>query len=227
MVDWPFDSTRRDQLSAQLSGTAGISTFPAGASPANGVSIAEVQRAIWGQIAGTATGENGITTFPAAAAPADTVSLAEVLREIFDQAEKAVSVAAAVLSTGVTKFTIAGGPILITQLISICQVGSDSTAATLQWSADGTQGSAATFTGASASRANQAAGDMIICNFTALTTAPDLVANGVGLGPVIARTGIIVPAGIITTTVGSGPTTTGTYTHHLRYRPLSRGVTVV
>ena len=172
-------------------------------------------------------GAGGVPVFPSAVAPADGASLAEVLREIYDQAEKAVSTAAALLVTGTTKFTIAGGPILITQLLSICQVGSDTTAATLQWSADGTQGSAATFTGASASRASQAAGDMIICNFTALTTAPDLVANGVGLGPVIARTGIIVPAGIITTTVGSGPTTTATYTHHLRYRPLARGVTVV
>jgi hypothetical protein len=173
------------------------------------------------------SGGVGVAGYPSSAAPADGVSIAEVLREIYDQSEKAVQTAAALLVTGATKFTIAGGPILITQLLSICQVGADATAATLQWSADGTQGSAATFTGASASRANQAAGDMIICNFTALTTAPDLVANGVGLGPVIARTGIIVPAGIITTTVGSGPTTTATYTHHLRYRPLSRGVTVV
>lgn len=142
-----------------------------------------------------------------------------------EQADRSCVTGAALLVTGTTAFTIAGGPIHIFSLLSICMVGADSTAATLQWSADGTAGSATTFTGASASRANQAAGDMIIANLTALATAPDLVANGVGLGPVLAR-GIIVPAGIITTTVGSGPTTTGTYKHYLRYRPLGTGVSV-
>lgn len=154
-----------------------------------------------------------------------TGSVLERLTDLEDQAERAVVTGAALLVTGTTAFTIAGGPIHIFCLLSICMVGADSTAATLRWSADGTAGSAATFTGASASRASQAAGDMIVCNFTALTTAPDLVANGVGLGPVLTN-GIIVPAGIITTTVGSGPTTTGTYKHYLRYRPLGTGVTV-
>lgn len=152
-------------------------------------------------------------------------SLFERFEFLQQNADRAVATGAAVLATGTTVFTIVGGPIHIFNLLSICQVASDSTAATLQWSADGTQGAAATFTGASASRANQAVGDMIVCNFTALSTAPDLVANGVGLGPVLAR-GIIVPAGIITSTIGSGPTVTGTYKHFLRYRPLGPGVTV-
>jgi len=132
---------------------------------------------------------------------------------------------AAILANGTTLFTVAGGPIKILDLFCYCIVGGDAAASTLQYSADGTVGAATTFTGASASRANQAAGDMIICNLTALSTAPDLVAAGVGLGPVLAR-GVIVPAGIITTTVGSGPTTTGTYKHYLRYRPLGTGVSV-
>jgi hypothetical protein len=34
-----------------------------------------------------------------------------------------------------------------------------------------------------------------------------------------------VPAGIITTTIAIG-STTGTWTHNLRYKPLARGVTV-
>lgn len=152
-------------------------------------------------------------------------SLYERIEYIQQNADRAVATGAALLATGTTIFTVAGGPIHLFSLLSICMVGSDSTAATLQWSADGTVGAAATFTGASASRANQAAGDFIVCNFTALSTAPDLVANGVGLGPVLAR-GIIVPAGIITSTVGSGPTTTATYKHYLRYRPLGPGITV-
>lgn len=152
-------------------------------------------------------------------------SVLERLEDMIDQAERCVSTGAALLVTGTTAFTVAGGPIKILGLLSLCMVGSDSTAATLQWSADGTDGAATTFTGASGSRANQAAGDMIICNLTALTTAPDLVAAGVGLGEVVTR-GVYVPAGIITTTVGSGPTTTGTYKHYLRYRPMGPGVTV-
>jgi hypothetical protein len=267
---------RQEYMQALLAGTFGLASFPAGASPANDVSLAEVIRAIWGILNGTASGENGvatwptaavygnnvslaeviawimdgvrrgtgtalatnesladilyatngIATFPSAAVPANSASLAAVLRENYNQSERGIASSAAVLATGTTIFTVAGGPILIKQLLSICQVGADSTAATLQWSADGTLGSATTFTAASASRANQAAGDAIVCNFTALNTAPDLVANGVGLGPVIARTGIHVPAGIITTTIGSGPTTTGTYIHYMRYAPMSRGVTV-
>lgn len=152
-------------------------------------------------------------------------SFLERNEDVIEQAARAVVSGAALLVTGTTVFTVAGGPIKILNLLSICMVGADATAATLQWSADGTAGSAATFTGASASRANQAAGDMIICNLTALTTAPDLVANGVGLGSVVTR-GVIVPAGIITTTVGSGPTTTGTYKHYLRFEPLANGVSV-
>lgn len=154
-----------------------------------------------------------------------TGSVYERLSDLEDQAERSLVTGAALLVTGTTVFTIAGGPIHIFSLLSICMVGADSTAATLQWSADGTVGAATVFTAASASRANQAAGDMIICNFTALSTAPDLVTAGVGLGPVLTR-GVIVPAGIITTTVGSGPTTTGTYKHYMRYRPLATGVTI-
>jgi len=126
--------------------------------------------------------------------------------------------------TGTTIFTVAGGPIHLFALVSECVTANDATASTLQWSADGTVGAATTFTGASASLANAAAGTFAVCNFTALTTAPDLVTTGVGLGPVLAR-GIIVPAGIITTTIAVG-STTGTWKHHMRYRPLGRGVTV-
>jgi hypothetical protein len=153
-------------------------------------------------------------------------SIFERLQDLIEQSDRNVVTGAALLVTGTTVFTVAGGPIIIQALLSLCMVGSDSTAATLQWSADGTVGAATTFTAASASRANQAAGDMIVCNFTALATAPDLVAAGVGLGPVLTKSGIIVPAGIITTTVGSGPTTTGTYKHYMRFRPLAPGVTV-
>lgn len=86
-------------LQAEVSGGAGIATFPAGAAAANGVSLAEVIRYIQDQVInGTGTvldtntslygvlaGASGIPTFPAAAAPANSVSLAEVIRSIYDR----------------------------------------------------------------------------------------------------------------------------------------------
>lgn len=152
-------------------------------------------------------------------------SMLERLEDLAEIEERVSVSTAQLLVTGTTIFTVVGSPIFLVELVSLCMVGSDSTAATLQWSADGTVGAATVFTAASASRANQAAGDMIVCNFTALSTAPDLVTAGVGLASVKTR-GVIVPAGIITTTVGSGPTTTATYIHYLRFKPLGTGCSV-
>ncbi len=136
---------------------------------------------------------------------------------------------AALLANGTTAFTIAGGPIRITDLISYVIVGGDAATSTLQWSADGTVGAATTFTGASSSLASLAAGGVVYCNFTALTTAPVITQTaGVALaGPTTSTGGgIYVPAGIITMVIGSADTTTGTYKHFLRWIPLARGVTV-
>lgn len=131
---------------------------------------------------------------------------------------------AAVMVTGTTIFTITGGPIFISELISLCVTTCDGTASTLQWSADGTVGAATTFTGASASLAAFAAGGMVVCNFTATSTAPDLITAGVGLASVKTR-GIIVPAGILTTTIGVG-STTGTFNHYMAFTPLGPNTVV-
>jgi hypothetical protein len=124
------------------------------------------------------------------------------------------------LITGTTIFRVVGGPIIITQLVSYCITACDGTAATLQWSADGDVGAAATFTGASGSLASFAAGGIINCNFVALTTAPIITGTAGVVLSGISTTGINVPAGIITTTIGSGPTT-GTFLHFMRYTPMS------
>lgn len=140
-----------------------------------------------------------------------------------------ITTGAALLVDGTTVFTIAGGPIRICDLVSFVIVGGDSTAATLQWTADGTVGAATTFTGASSSLASLAAGGIVYCNFTALTTAPVITqTNGVALAGPTAATGggIYVPAGIIKMTIASGPTLTATYQHFMRWMPLARGVTV-
>ena len=226
----------------QLSGAAGLTTFPAEALAANAVSLAEVLRWIQNGVrSGTGTAlatnesivdilyaANGIAVFPAAQLPANNVSIAEVLREKYDQQEKAVTNTTATLVNGTTIFTVAGGPIEILSLVARCVTGNDGTASTLQWSADPTDGTAVTFSGASASLANALAGAMAILQGTALSTAPTVNASGVGLSMSGATPtgGIIVGAGIITIVIGVG-STTGTWQHHMRYRPMSRGVTVI
>lgn len=167
-------------------------------------------------------GGAGIPTFPASAIPGDGVSLAEVLREIYDQQEKAAMKAAAAIVNGQTLFTIAGGPIELLALYSKCVTDNDATASTLQYSHDATDGAAATISAASASLASVAAGGSVTWLGTALTTAPAVSANGAALG---ANRTHILQQGIITAVVGVG-STTGTWTHHIRYRPLARGVTV-
>lgn len=135
----------------------------------------------------------------------------------------------AILANGTTVFTIAGGPIRISDLVSYCTTGGDAAASTLQWSADGTVGAATTFTGASSSLTNSIAGALAYCNFTALTTAPVITQTaGVALaGPTTSTGGgIYVPAGIITMVIGGADTTTGLWKHYMRWAPLAPGVTV-
>lgn len=142
-------------------------------------------------------------------------------------AERVVATRApATLVTGTTVFTVTGGFIMIRQLISVAvTANAASPASTLQWSCDADDGAATTFTGATATLASLAAGGYVVMNGTALTTAPDIIANGAALGPVVARSGIIIPNGIITTTIGVG-STTGTFRHCMRYTPLGMNVTV-
>ncbi len=145
------------------------------------------------------------------------------INDILSQpALKTVVRKAATLVNGTTVFTITNGPILIKQIIAVCKTANNATASTLQFSADGTDGSAATITGASASLANAAAGSIVATVPGTLATAPALYANGVGIAGTV---GIIVPAGIITTTVGVG-STTGTWQLIIRYESLGGDVEV-
>jgi len=135
---------------------------------------------------------------------------------------------ASILTNGMTVFTVAGGFIRITDLFSENVVDDDTAAATIQWTADGTLGSATTFTAASASVATVAPGGIVNCDFTALTTAPVIAANGVALQGTTTSTGgsIIVPAGLIKLVIGGADTTTTTFRHIIRWFPLGVGVTV-
>jgi hypothetical protein len=212
-----------DRIEELICGPSGPASWPSSAAPAAGVSVGGVVSSIYDQLSGSA----GIATYPSAAAPANAVSIAEVLREIYDQQEKAAATAAAVLASGTaTIFTIAGGPIEILTLLSVCITANDGTASTLQWSVNPTDGAATTISAASASLASVAAGTIVNINGV-LATAAVVTATGTAISQGSGGTGggVIAPVGVIESIVGVGAST-GTWTHHLRYKPLARGVTV-
>ena len=229
-----------------IAGANGIATWANGAAPGNGVSLSEGLRYLVDQvIRGTGTvlpdnqslydllaGANGIATWAVAAAPANGVSLAEAIRyivetqlnSVMDIREKVATKAAAVMVNGDTLFTVAGGPIQITGLLSICATVNNATASTLQYSSVSTLGTlTTTISAASGSLAGAPAGSSVSLVGTALSTAANYSATGANLSTDAG--GIIVPAGTIKIVVGVG-STTGTWAHYLRYKPLATGVTV-
>ena len=132
------------------------------------------------------------------------------------------SSATAVMVNGNTLFTVAGGPILIVGLVSLCITTNDATASTLQYTTGPTVGSAQTISAASGSLANAAAGASVALIGTALTTAANLNANGPNLSMTAP---LFCPAGTIKAVIGVG-STTGTWKHYISYILLASGVTV-
>ena len=131
---------------------------------------------------------------------------------------KVTSRAPSTMVNATTIFNVVGGPIIIKQIISLCITANDATASTLQYSADGTAGSAVTISAASASLANAAIGTIVATAPGTLATAPAVYASGVGILGALSG-GIVVPAGIITTVIGVG-STTGTWQHIIQYESL-------
>jgi len=144
-----------------------------------------------------------------------------------DADEQPISSDAKVMVNGDIVFTIAGGPIQIWSLHSECISANNATASTMQWQSVPTVGSAQTISGATSTLASIAAGATLILTPTALTTAPTIslaAAGGVQLG-LVAQNKIIVNAGTLKLVIGVG-STTGTWKHYLRYKPLNSGVIV-
>jgi hypothetical protein len=166
----------------------------------------------------------GNKTDTAVYTPGTTKSIMAYAKGTADMQQASVATGAAVMTNNLVCFTV-GGPIELVALQSICQTANDGTGSTLQWTATGTLGTtSATITGATTTLATAAAGTNVSCQFTALSTAPVINANGVNL---IANSGsVVVPAGTLKLTIGTG-STTGTWKHYIRYRPLSPGTTVV
>lgn len=156
--------------------------------------------------------------------PSNAADVAAFIASLGGSAEIAVATGAAVISNGLALFTVAGGPVEIVELLSIAQTANDATASTLQYQSAGTLGATtATISGASASLASATAGTSVIMQGTALATAPLVSANGANISATPG--GIVVPAGSIKAVVGVG-STTGTWKHFLRYRPLAPGAVV-
>jgi hypothetical protein len=141
--------------------------------------------------------------------------------------ERAAESLTAVMVNANTVFTITGGPIQILELLSVCVTANDATASTLQWQSNPTVGTATTITGATATLASATAGTTVLIQPTALSTAPVIVTaagGGLHLG-LVAQNHIIVKEGTLKIVIAIG-STTGTWKHYLRYRPLSPGATV-
>lgn len=150
-------------------------------------------------------------------------SLAAYAKGTANLQERVAVKTAAVMVDNDVLFTIAGGPIKIEALWSECVTGNDATASTLVYKCTPTTGAEQTISGASASLANAAAGASITLAGTALATAALYNANGPNL---IANPGTVVaPIGTIGIDIAVG-STTGTWRHFLRYKPLAVGVTV-
>jgi hypothetical protein len=146
---------------------------------------------------------------------------------VADQSEKAIAtVAAQTWVNGKDVFRITGGPIEVRSLVAVCVTANDTTASLVSWQADGTDGSAVAISGASLTIASAAAGAVVSALFTATSTATAIYASGVGISrAATTAAGMIVPAGIIEQVVATG-STTGTWRHYMRYRPLGPGIIV-
>lgn len=130
---------------------------------------------------------------------------------------------AAVMTNGQVLFTVSGGPVMITGLVSLCVTANDTTASTLQYSITPTTGaSAQTISVASSPLISAAAGASVSLVGTALTTAANFNANGPNLSMTAP---IFCPVGTITAVVGVG-STTGTWAHYITYWVMGNGSTV-
>jgi len=135
--------------------------------------------------------------------------------------ERSAESLTAVMVNANTVFTITGGPIQILELLSVCVTANDATASTMQWQSNPTVGTATTITGATATLASATAGSSVLIQPTALSTAPVIITaagGGLHLG-LAAQNHIIVKEGTLKIVIAVG-STTGTWKHYLRYKPL-------
>ena len=161
--------------------------------------------------------------------PGTTKSLVAYIKGLLDTAPKtAQSSVTGVLTTGTTIFTVAGGPIQLLWIMSMCTVGADSTAATLLYTTIPTGLSAVPISTACGSIANAPVNATITYAGTGSAAACVYNSGGTSLSvSTVAGSAVIMPPGVINITIGSGPTVTGHWSHYIYYRPMGSGVTVI
>jgi len=227
------------QDSLQAASGSGIASWPASAAYANGKSLAAAigylqdnlingtgtvlttNYSLFDQISGT----KGVAVWPASAGHGNGVNLAQVLGYVQDTAEKCVATTAATMTAATdTIFTVAGGPILLLQLVGVFQTVNTGAASTFAIQSNATAGGATALSTASASTSGAAAGTMLTLAATVTGTLVTTAGTQIAVYPT-AGTGWIIPVGTIQAIVGTAGTV-GTVQWYLRYKPLAPGVTV-
>jgi hypothetical protein len=140
-----------------------------------------------------------------------------------DDREQQVESSIGVMTNGMTLFNVLGD-IEIIDLWSECQTANGLTASTLQYAATVTGLAQQTLSGVSAALTSAAVGTVVALDGTSLVTAPNVYTTGVGLGQTSRSINML--NGVIQAIIAVG-STTGTWKHYLRYRPLSNGATAV
>ena len=136
--------------------------------------------------------------------------------------ERLITTNPKVMVNGDVIFTCVGD-VLIINLESECKSANDATATTIQYQSVPTTGGTVAISGVSSSLASLAAGASVTLDGSSLAAAPIVSTTGASLAQT-AR-GIQVPDGTIKLVVAVG-STTGTWRHYLRYKPLEAGAYV-
>ncbi len=139
-------------------------------------------------------------------------------------AEQVAVSATAVMATGVGILTVSGGPVQVISLISECVTTNDATASTVQYAATATGLTQQTISAASGSVASATAKATVSLIGTALSTAAVYNAKGTNLG-MSPPGGVVLNVGTVDLIMGVG-STTGTWRHIMRYKPLVPGARV-
>jgi hypothetical protein len=240
------------QVVTEISGSDGITTFPAAAAYGNNISLAEVLAFIQdgvrnGSGTGLATNEsladvlyatNGILTYPSAAAPGNGVSLAEVIRSIYDRQlgdgtdtatnsklGKKVTRGAADVFDGTTTalFTVSSGRIMLTHIEGeVTGAGLDGTGSNTKFVSNPTVG-----TDLDLCATLDIQSDELGSLYTITGVLSDALQGGTGGGSVGMTRSIIIPEGTIDLSSSADAGTGGAQgKFELWYFPMDDGASV-
>jgi hypothetical protein len=141
--------------------------------------------------------------------------------------EQLSKTSAAIMSNALTLFTVSGAPIEIVGLVSLCITPNGATASTVAYNSVPTVGTSTVIASACTTIASAPAGASITATGNAVAgSAQAAIYNANGPGFLGIPGGVFAPVGTITITVAVG-STTGTWQHFLRWKPMGVGASVV